>query len=1143
MLRRLRFGLSLIVCICAILAFALPMHSGRAQTAPAALAAPPLTGGPDAFGYTYDASAPFEWQDTSGGAVVPSGYQICRGPYAIGFTFSFYGVDYTQFWVSASGALSFGGASKPMNCEATGNTYLPNPTVPNNAAYAFWDGLSSQDGGVLRYKLFGAAPNRYLVFEWRDVWHVMRPSERLTFQAIFYEGSNDIKYQYLSMQHALYGDGRDATIGLENADGAAALQYCFKQEGAVQDGLAILFRYPTVLPPTPGGPVPLTGGPDAFGYTWDRTVPFEWIDARDGVPVPSPQWNTLGPYSIGFDFNFYGGWYDELYIGPGYIGTNDFSRLPTCIPSQGFPNGFLAPLWGGVWFDETAGHVFCKLVGSAPNREFVVAWYQIGTLVDSRPILTFEVVLFEGSNDILFQYQTMGAHPDGDGGSAAIGIEDVDGKRGLQVSCRQEWITDGSAVRIRFPTGLPTPTATLPGAPTPTRTATPTRTQTPPGGIPLRGGPDAFGYTYDRLVPFEWIDATDGTMVPWISGQARGPFPIGFTAKFYEEDVTEFHINNGMLGTSDWSATPMCIPSQGTPNGFVAAFWDSLKAPEQSGHLYYKTVGEAPNRKLVVEWYRFGTTTVSTPVITFEIILCEGSNDIWIQYLQVEAHPHGDGANAVVGIEDREGKRGLSVSCRQGWIEDAAAVRFYYPSSGATPTATSSTTPTPTSMPSPTATTGACPDILEPNDSFAQAAELVSGQEYSGAMCTPSDVDYYRVDCTGGQYMLAQIYDLPVDLDMEVYGPDLALIWGSQNPGTAVDGVDLTVTQPGYYYMRVYGKNGAFDAARTYHFKMTVTYPTGTATPTPTLTRTPSASPTATRTPTGTTTPAVCPDRWEPNDTLFNPPFLISGYEYTAAICSPTDVDYYGIDAGGAVRIRAEIWDLPVDLDLELYGPDRTLIARSSQGVESEAIDLAVSQSGFHYMRVYGRDGAFDTQHTYSFRMTLTYPPGSETPTPTSTFTATPTRTRTPTRTPTATRTPTLPAVVCPDRWEPNDSFAQAYLVTSGWTDAASICSPTDSDYFAIDAQRGDQVRAEIWNLPVDLDLELYGPDLRRIAIADLSGTEDEFIDLAPTEAGRHYFRVFGKGGAYDLSHFYWIHIRLTREVKVYLPAVRKGFQ
>ncbi len=76
MLRRLRFGLSLIVCICAILAFALPMHSGRAQTAPAALAAPPLTGGPDAFGYTYDASAPFEWQDTSGGAVVPSGYQI-----------------------------------------------------------------------------------------------------------------------------------------------------------------------------------------------------------------------------------------------------------------------------------------------------------------------------------------------------------------------------------------------------------------------------------------------------------------------------------------------------------------------------------------------------------------------------------------------------------------------------------------------------------------------------------------------------------------------------------------------------------------------------------------------------------------------------------------------------------------------------------------------------------------------------------------------------------------------------------------------------------------------------------------------------------------------------------------------------------
>ncbi len=792
--------------------------------------------------------------------------------------------------------------------------------------------------------------------------------------------------------------------------------------------------------PAAGADVPLTGGPDAFGYTWDRTVPFEWIDARDGVPVPSPQWGNQGPYAIGFDFNFYGAWYDELYIGPGYVGTYDFSRLPQCIPSQGFPNGFLAPFWAGVWFNQTSGHVYCKLVGTAPERKFVVEWYQAATQYNQLPVLTFEVVLFEGSNDVLFQYQSMSGHPNGPGYQASVGIEDTEGKRGLAVSCREGWITDGSAVRIRFPSDLPTPTATLSGAPTSTPTATPTRTQTPPGGVPLQGGPDAFGYWYDRLVPFDWIDATDGTMVPWINSMARGPFPIGFTAKFYGEDATSFYISNGMLGTSDWSASPVCIPSQGTPNGFVAAFWDSLKATEQSGHLYYKTVGVAPERKLVVEWYRFGTATVSTPVITFEIILFEGTNDIWIQYLQVEAHPHGNGANAVVGLEDKEGKRGLSVSCRQGWITDSAAVRFYYPSSETTPTPTNTRTPSPTpsgtitlspsATPSASPTAGACPDNLEPNDTFTDAPELVSGQEYSAAICSPSDMDYYRVDCTGGEHMLAEIYNLPVDLDLELYGPDQVSIWGSSRPGTLTDAVDTSVTQPGFYYMRVYGKDGVYDAQHTYNFMMTVFYPAGTGTPTatPTQTGAPTATPTETGAPTATPTPT--------------------------------------------------------------------------------------------------QTGAPTT-----------------TPTPTLTPSASPTaRTSTPTRTrtPTATLTP----AVCPDPWEPNDTSAEAYLVTSGWTNTASICGPTDVDYFAIDTPLGAHLHAEIWDLPIDLDLDLYGPDLRLIATSDLTGTANEFIDLPRTASGRQYFRVHAKSGAYDQHHAYRINIALQSGFKVYLPVVvRSGFQ
>ncbi len=113
--------------------------------------------------------------------------------------------------------------------------------------------------------------------------------------------------------------------------------------------------------------------------------------------------------------------------------------------------------------------------------------------------------------------------------------------------------------------------------------------------------------------------------------------------------------------------------------------------------------------------------------------------------------------------------------------------------------------------------------------------------------------------------------------------------------------------------------------------------------------------------------------------------------------------------------------------------------------------------------------------------------------------------------------------------------------MTSGWTNTASICGPTDVDYFAIDTPLGAPLHAEIWALPIDLDLDLYGPDLRLIAPSDLPGTANEFIDLPRTASGRQYFRVHAKGGAYDRHHAYRINIALQSGFKVYLPVVVRG--
>jgi C1A family cysteine protease len=199
------------------------------------------SGGPDDFGYVYDSRAPFSWLDTSGGAVVPGGDDFCRGPYPIGFTFNFYGKDYTTFSVSTNGFLLLGD-----NCQG-GWTYtnaaIPNSAFPNGIVAPFWDDLKPISGAVLRYETFGSAPNRYLVVEWNAVGLYLDFNHPVTFQAILYEGTNDIKFQYLTMAHNEYGDGSSASVGIEDDRGRIGLGYSYDRP-SIRDGHAVYFLYP-----------------------------------------------------------------------------------------------------------------------------------------------------------------------------------------------------------------------------------------------------------------------------------------------------------------------------------------------------------------------------------------------------------------------------------------------------------------------------------------------------------------------------------------------------------------------------------------------------------------------------------------------------------------------------------------------------------------------------------------------------------------------------------------------------------------------------------------------------------------------------------------------------------------------------------
>jgi hypothetical protein len=135
--------------------------------------------------------------------------------------------------------------------------------------------------------------------------------------------------------------------------------------------------------------------------------------------------------NIGFNFPFYENTYSQLYFSTnGLVTFGEGSReyWNQSIPDTNAPDNFIAPLWGDLCVDcsgYNSGQVYYYLGGSAPNRYFVVEWFEVSELGEND-LLTFEVILHE-DGDIVLQYLSLGSSP-----WATIGIEDDAGIDGLE---------------------------------------------------------------------------------------------------------------------------------------------------------------------------------------------------------------------------------------------------------------------------------------------------------------------------------------------------------------------------------------------------------------------------------------------------------------------------------------------------------------------------------------------------------------------------------------------------------------------------------------------------------------------------------------------------------------------------------------
>lgn len=149
------------------------------------------------------------------------------------FSFSFYGLQYSQITVSSNGFIALGVSA---NAEFR-NFRLPGAMGPSPMIAAFWDDLATGTNGKV-YSWYDSANHRYIV-EWYRMLNGYNGSTEETFQVILYDqsftststGDGPIQILYKTFNNidsaSAPRHGNFSTIGIQNHDQTIGLEYSY----------------------------------------------------------------------------------------------------------------------------------------------------------------------------------------------------------------------------------------------------------------------------------------------------------------------------------------------------------------------------------------------------------------------------------------------------------------------------------------------------------------------------------------------------------------------------------------------------------------------------------------------------------------------------------------------------------------------------------------------------------------------------------------------------------------------------------------------------------------------------------------------------------------------------------------------------
>jgi hypothetical protein len=637
------------------------------------------TGGPDVFGYSWiDSDEPggpvFDWVDISTtGTPTFTGYSDDgnRGPFPIGFNFSFYGNTFTDFRVCSNGWISFTSTSTDYS-----NAALPGTGAPENLLAVFHDDLKidpSGNGSNIYYEYDGSK----LIVQFDNVYR-LGSGGPYTCQAILYPNGT-ILYQYLSMQGTRLDE---ATIGIQNATRDDGLTVVYNAD-YVHDNMAIrlsttpdwLSANPSSGIVPPGGSIPIDVTFDAsglFGGGYDGAVQISTNDPANGLIQIQSHLNVTGvpvmayePTSLDFGSVFLG-YPATLSMTISNVGTDvlSISSMAFGLPdySVDLPSFDLDPLESQevqMTFDPQAvGDRGTQMTMTANDAASPHVMTLSGIGVDP-PVISVSPDTVEAA-----------AMP---GGSATRTLT-ICNTGGSDLTFDVAQAEYASSVQVHSEVTLPKQ-LDEPGS---------QETVDPRPSILGTGGPDVFGYTWvDSDEPagpvYDWTDiSTVGTPVPFPSYEddgTVGPIPIGFNFPFYGNNFTELYAcSNGWLSFTNntletYSNQPLPNSGSSVPENLLAPLWDDMVYDESDGNnAWYYNDGS----RLIIQYYIRRIAAFTPPFYRFQVILYPNGNIVY-QYNELGTTLN----SCTVGIQNDAKDDGLTVVYNDGsYLHEELAILF-----------------------------------------------------------------------------------------------------------------------------------------------------------------------------------------------------------------------------------------------------------------------------------------------------------------------------------------------------------------------------------------------------------------------------------------------------------------------------------